>query len=184
MASSSPLVQALARGITTWNAAHPSNLQVDPTAELAVAGQEGLSGGIGDGGHAFGPNQLNNAGGVLTGKFAGQTPGQINQWAWSPAGINYALGGVAHAAGGLTGPAAVRAIVSNFERPADPTGEISRALAAYGLPASGGTVPAGGYAAAPAGGKGLTEPLPAVRGGPAGLSAPALSAIVKYLLAK
>ena len=39
---------------------------LDPDAVMRVAAGEGLGGGIGDAGHAFGPFQLNNAGGVIT----------------------------------------------------------------------------------------------------------------------
>ena len=131
----------LLQQVALWNAKHPAQ-QIDPAAELAVARQEGLSGGIGDGGHAFGPNQLNNSGGVITGKFSGMTPAQINAWAWSPAGIQYALAGIAKVAGGLKGQAAVTNIVSRFERPANIPRETANALAALGLPApSGGTLP-------------------------------------------
>ncbi len=111
-------------------------LGLDPRAVLAVAAQEGLGGGIGDSGHAFGPWQLNNAGGVITGKFQGQSPEQINQWAWSPQGIDYALGGIARVASGLTGAQAVNAIVNKFERPAAPGPEVSRALDVLGVPQS------------------------------------------------
>lgn len=123
--AASPLLQAL-------NAALVHYPQLDHKAVLAVAAQEGLGGGIGDGGHAFGPFQLNNAGGVITGQFAGQTPEQINKWAWSPAGINYALGRIASVANGLHGQAAVSNIVSRFERPANIPREIAGATAAYG----------------------------------------------------
>ena len=105
---------------------------LDPQAVLAVASQEGLSGRVGDGGHAFGPFQLNDAGGVLTGKFPQWTPQQRQQWASSPAGIGYALDGIAKAARGLHGQQAVSAIVSRFERPANPGREIAGANAAYG----------------------------------------------------
>lgn len=142
-------------------AVHP---ELDPQAALAVASAEGLSGGIGDGGHAFGPFQLNNAGGVITGKFPGWSPTQINAWAWSPAGIDYALSGISHVAAGLRGGQAVSNIVSRFERPADPAGEIQRAIAAYGGHISGGQVPAGytgaaGYTAGgSSGAAGATQP--------------------------
>jgi cell wall-associated NlpC family hydrolase len=129
-------------------------LGLDPRAVLAIAGHEGLSGGIGDGGHAFGPFQENNAGGVLTGKFQGQTPQQINQWAWSNQGIDSALGQIAGVARGLKGEQAIRAITTRFERPANPGAEISDALAHYGqsgqvglssapAKAGGGVVPPG-----------------------------------------
>lgn len=111
---------------------------LDPQAVLAIAGHEGIGGGIGDGGHAFGPWQLNNAGGVLTGKFAGQNAQQINQWAWSPAGINYALDGIQKVAGGLKGRAAIDAITTRFERPANPGAEIADAWAHYGAGSSNG----------------------------------------------
>lgn len=102
---------------------------LDPQAVLQVASSEGLSGGIGDGGHAYGPFQLNNSGGVITGTHPGRNSQQIQSWAWSPAGIDFALSRIAKVAKGKTGADAVRAIVTQFERPADPQGEIARALA-------------------------------------------------------
>lgn len=105
---------------------------LDPNAVLAVSSTEGLSGGIGDGGHAFGPFQLNNAGGVLTGMFAGQSPEQIQAWASSPAGIDWGLSHIAKVARGLHGQQAINAIVTQFERPANIPHEIAGATAAYG----------------------------------------------------
>lgn len=134
---------------------------LDPAAVLAVASQEGLSGRIGDGGHAFGPFQLNDAGGVLTGKFPNLTPQQRQQWASSPAGINYALDGIAQVARGQRGQQAVNAIVTRFERPANPGREIAGANAAYGSYA-------GGYTAPPV----PSPSTPAANGGIPGLSAP------------
>lgn len=110
---------------------------LDPQAVLRVASAEGLSGGIGDGGHAFGPFQLNDAGGVLTNHPASH---HSNQWAWSNQGINYALDHIAQVARGMHGAQAVRAIVTRFERPADPQGEIARALAAHVPGGSGGAM--------------------------------------------
>lgn len=101
---------------------------LDPAAVLAIASHEGLSGGIGDGGHAFGPFQMNNAGGVLTNAPASH---QNNQWAWSKQGINYALSGMEHVAAGLHGRAAINAIARRYERPADPGSEVRDALSAY-----------------------------------------------------
>lgn len=98
---------------------------LDPRAVLADARGEGLSGGVGDGGHAFGPFQMNNAGGVLTNAPLSH---QNNKWAWSNQGINYALRNMAKVAGGLHGEAAVRAIVTRYERPADIQGAISTRL--------------------------------------------------------
>jgi cell wall-associated NlpC family hydrolase len=134
--------------IATWNASHPRQ-QIDPQAALAVSTHEGLSGGIGDGGHAFGPFQLNDAGGVVTGKLHG-SPGQRNAWAWTPAGIDYALSGIAHAASNLHGAQAVNAIVTRFERPADPSTEVNRSLATLGLPAASSTGYQGATGSAPA----------------------------------
>lgn len=134
---------------------------LDLNALLAIAGHEGASGGIGDGNHAFGAFQLNDAGGVLTGKLPGMTPQQKNAWAWSPKGINYALDGIAKSSAGLRGPAAVRSIATNFERPANVGAEISDALAHYGgsqntaapsfagAPSSSPSAGAGGAAVSP-----------------------------------
>jgi hypothetical protein len=55
----------------------------------------------------------------------------VQQWAWSPEGVNYALDRMG-AAKGLRGQAAIKAIVTQFERPANPEAEIAGALAAYG----------------------------------------------------
>jgi hypothetical protein len=104
---------------------------VDPRAALAVARQEGLSGAIGDQGTSFGPFQLHYGGAFPTSAPRG-SPEESQAWAMSPAGINYALGGIGKVAGGLTGPAAVNAIVNRFERPADPATEAAKARAAYG----------------------------------------------------
>ena len=97
---------------------------LDPMAVLAVAQQEGLGGGIGDSGTSFGPFQL-HVGGALP-------RGRGNQWANSPEGINYALDRIASVAKGKHGAAAINAIVTQFERPANPGREASRALASYG----------------------------------------------------
>lgn len=131
---------------------------LDPQAVAAVGGMEGYSGRVGDGGHAFGPWQLNNAGGVITGQFQGQTPDQINKWAWSPTGINYALDRIQKVATGLHGQAAINAIVNQFERPANPGKEIAGALAAYSRGGSPSTY----------------TPAPAVGGVPAGVSGPVM----------
>lgn len=128
---------------------------LDPDAVIAVASAEGLSGGVGDGGHAFGPFQLNDAGGVLTNAPAEH---HNNEWAWSDEGIGFALDHIARVAGGLKGPQAIEAIVTRFERPQDPQSEIQRANAAYGSKISGSytggytpTSAPGGLAAAPSG---------------------------------
>lgn len=129
--------------LTSLLAQHPN---LDPQAVLAVARQEGLGGGIGDKGTSFGPFQLHYGGAYPSGSAPTGSPAASQAWAWSPAGINYALGQIGGVAGGLKGPAAVRAIVTGFERPADPSSEIQGALGAYGqgVPSSGGaSVPMG-----------------------------------------
>ena len=103
---------------------------LDPQAVLAVAEQEGLGGGIGDRGTSFGPFQLHYGGAYPSSAPRGAAASQA--WAWSPEGVNYALNQIQGVAGGLSGPAAVSAIVSRFERPADPGSEIQGALSSYG----------------------------------------------------
>lgn len=152
-----PRVATLQGRIAEYNRRHP-NKSIDPQAALAVANQEGLSGRIGDGGHAFGDFQLNDAGGVLTHKFDGWTPERKQQWASSPQGIDFALGGIGGVAGGQRGEAAVRSIVSKFERPADIPGEIARALA--GLGGAGAVPPSPAPAAASSLSTALTAQAP------------------------
>lgn len=133
-------------------------LGLDPEAVLAIAGHEGLSGGIGDGGHAFGPFQENDAGGVLTGKTNGRTPQQMNAWAWSHEGIDSALGQIAGVARGLKGRAAIEAIATKFERPQNPGAEISDAMAHYGHYGAGS-------ASAAVGPQGASAPPPGINAG-------------------
>lgn len=105
-------------------------LGLDPKAVLAIAGHEGLGGGIGDNGTSFGPFQLHQ-GGALPRSIP---LNQAQQWAWSPAGINYAEQAMVRAgAGGKTGLDAISAISRNFERPANPAAEIADAASRYGL---------------------------------------------------
>lgn len=109
-------------------------LGLDPRAVHSVASVEGLSGAVGDAGTSFGPFQL-HVGGALP-------SGRGRSWAESRAGIDYALNQIAGVAKGLQGQAAINAIVRRFERPADPTGEVARAWAAYGsAPAAGPAAP-------------------------------------------
>lgn len=100
---------------------------LDPQAILSVARQEGLSGGIGDAGTSFGPFQLH-----VGGAFPSGIQGNRQAWAWSPAGISYALNRIQSVASGLRGGAAVNAIVRRFERPANPNAEVAGALASLG----------------------------------------------------
>ena len=118
---------------------------VDVQAADAVFGMEGLSGGIGDQGHAFGPGQFNDAGGVWTGRYQGATPQQKNQLAWSPAGLAELADRVARVAAGQHGAQAVQSIVTRFERPANPGREIAGALGrSTGAPAGSAAADLGG----------------------------------------
>ena len=100
---------------------------IDPAAAVAVAGVEGGVGygAVGDSGTSFGPFQLHVGGALPQGKDA--------SWANSPAGLEYAIRKMAeNGAGGLTGQAAVNAIVRNFENPKNPDAEVARAYQGYG----------------------------------------------------
>jgi len=108
--------------------------QLDPNAVIAVAIQEGISGHVGDNGTSFGPWQLHQGGAYPS--SAPQGADSANRWAWSPAGVDYALGRMQQVAGGLKGRQAVKAIVYRFERPADPAKEYQAAVQA--LPESDG----------------------------------------------
>ena len=114
--------------------------QLDANAVVAVAIQEGISGKVGDNGTSFGPFQLHQGGAYPA--SAPQTPDAANSWAWSPAGVDYALGRMQTVAGGLKGKQAVKAIVYRFERPQNPAAEYAAAVQA--LPASDGGPSGGG----------------------------------------
>lgn len=119
---------------------------IDPRAALAVASVEGgiKWGAVGDQGSSYGPFQLHRGGALGSHSAA---------WANSPAGIEYALRSMARSgAKGLSGRAAIEAIVRNFERPAAPGAEIQRALSAYGA------VPAGSAGQAPSMGGAISTP--------------------------
>jgi hypothetical protein len=109
-----------------------ARLDLDPLAVMAVALSEGglTYGAVGDNGTSFGPFQLHVGGALPRGRDAA--------WANSLDGLQYALRKIARAAKGLTGRAAIEAIVRKFERPADPDSEIQRALGYYERLQSGG----------------------------------------------
>jgi len=119
---------------------------LDPDAVIAVArGEGGLvnrQGDVGDlaGGGSYGPFQLYTQG-ALPKRYRGN-PKAADAWAWSPAGIDYALRKMKESgAGGLTGPRAVETIIRKFERPANPDSSVRNALSRYGkmpLPKSQG----------------------------------------------
>jgi hypothetical protein len=102
---------------------------VDALAALSVASTEGLAGGIGDGGTSFGPFQLHQGGGYPA--SAPQDQAGAQQWAWSKEGIDYAVDHIAGVSANLRGYPAVAAIVTRFERPANPAAEVSAAWGKY-----------------------------------------------------
>jgi len=110
-------------------------LGLDPAAVLAVArGEGGLvnrpgTQDIGDlaGGGSYGPFQM-YAQGALPKRLRGNRAA-ADAWAWSPAGIQYALTQISKVARGRKGRDAVVNIIRRFERPADPGSSIQAALA-------------------------------------------------------
>lgn len=127
--------------VADWIVALAPRYGLDPRAALAVAMQEGLSGKVGDAGTSFGPFQLHQKYGRYP-SWAPQDPQAAQAWASSPAGIAYALQGMAQYAQGLTGNPAIDAIVRRFEIPAKElvAGEIAAAQRAYAtMPASAAT---------------------------------------------
>jgi len=133
---------------------------LDPAAVLAVASMEGLSGGVGDGVHAFGPFQENDAGGVLTNR-----PGNHRRFAESRKGIDFALDAMVPIAKGLKGEHAINAIVTHYERPANPGKEIAGAsarLGEFGQPTgtSGASIPPVPGADTPSGALGMDIAAP------------------------
>lgn len=109
-----------------------AQMGLDVSVLRANFAHEGLSGGIGDGGHAFGPGQMNDAGGVLTGKLpAGWSAKRKNQWAWSKQGIDYLLRGIKSKVGNARGAEAMRRLVYEYERPADMEGAYRERLATW-----------------------------------------------------
>lgn len=114
MASEQQLITQLAR-----------KYGVDPRAALAIASVEGgFHGAVGDHGTSGGPFQLHVGGALPRGRSV--------QWANSPQGIEYAMRKIASVAHGLHGRAAVSAISSRFERPANIPAEIAKAMSRYG----------------------------------------------------
>lgn len=112
---------------------HCANFDVDGLAMAANAINEGLSGAVGDQGHAFGPWQIWAEDGRLP-QFSGlplYSP-MVQGWTWTDNGIEYAVrSAVAGGARGLRGHAAVHAIVYGFELPADKSGAYATRVATY-----------------------------------------------------
>ena len=106
-------------------------LNIDPAAVLAVAQSEGgFSGAVGDQGTSFGPFQLHQ-GGKLPASVQAQGLTAEKAFGNSPAGINYALQGIAGVATGTTGTDTVSKIVTNFEQPLNPGAEVQTASGYY-----------------------------------------------------
>jgi hypothetical protein len=108
---------------------------IDPLACLANVLHEGAGGGIGDNGTAFGPGQIHALDGRLP-QFdqAAKNSPVVNAWAWSKNGIDYMVRSMASgkpSAKGLTGHAAVAAIVYGFEKPGDEAGAYLIRAAEY-----------------------------------------------------
>jgi hypothetical protein len=101
---------------------------LDPAAVLSAARVEGWSGRIGDGGLAYGPWQDHMTEFQNRGPWygSGKNNQTVNTWAWTPAGIDQAMTEMA-AAGvkGLSGLAAVHAMIFGFERSSDMPGEYN-----------------------------------------------------------
>jgi hypothetical protein len=118
--------------------AYSHQLRLDPYAVAAVSIAEGGGrfGAVGDGGTSYGPFQLHRGGALPANEDAA--------WANSPAGVKYAMTRMAvSGAAGLRGLAAIRSIVTRFERPAAPGPEVQRSLGTYqGWSGSGGSLPA------------------------------------------
>lgn len=112
-----------------------SDFGIDGLAVVANALHEGASGGIGDGGHSYGPFQLATFGALPEPyRSRGANNAITNGWAWSENGIRYAVRQMATSrpsARGLRGHAAVYAIVYGFERPADKAGAYRTRAAEY-----------------------------------------------------
>jgi len=131
--------------VVAYVGANAGRFGLDPAAVLAVANQEGLNTTPGStwglanegGSFNFGPPSWNSG---WPGNPAAGTPivqahgSEAASWAWTPAGLDYWLQKVSEAgASGMTSYAAIRQIVTGFERPrADLVqGEINKALRDY-----------------------------------------------------
>jgi hypothetical protein len=107
--------------------------RVDPLAAFASAVDLGIDGVMGYSGTTYGPWELSSRWPPIL-KLTGGRPYVLdaNDWAWSDAGISYAVIEMAKTgARGLTGHAAVTHIVTYFEKPADLANEIATRLATY-----------------------------------------------------
>jgi hypothetical protein len=131
------------QGVIAYVGQNAARFGLDPAAVLSVANHEGLNTAPGsswtlkgEGNISFGPPSW--YGGTPSNPAAG-TPILAMQgsnapaWSWTPAGLDYWLQQVAKSASGLSGRAAISAIVNGFERPREDlaAGEINNASADY-----------------------------------------------------
>lgn len=142
-------------------------LGLDAGAVLAVAASEGVTLPATPGDKnangvptSFGPWQM-HIGGKLPQNIAAQGPVYAQGWANSPAGIDYALQGIAKVAQGQTGYAAVHTIVTQFEQPRSDlvAGEVTRSYQRYlqgGKPAPASGTQGGSSSGSGTGGPGWT----------------------------
>lgn len=161
-----------------------SDYGVDTLAAVANALHEGPGGTVGDGGIAYGPFQdhLQVAGRPFANVGTKYDP-VVNAWAWSDNGIRYCVRSMVNgkpSAKGLTGHAAVYAIVYGFEKPGDEAGayklraaeydhlkSLGKDWAAYAAPKLAGPVTGGAVDTKPITGS-APAPAPSV---PAGVNA-------------
>jgi hypothetical protein len=110
-------------------------LGLDARAVIAdVMGEGGFQGAVGDVslGGSYGPFQLFRGGAGAAAISRGYTtPSGLKTWANTPAGIDYALRGIAAVAKGQTGATAIHNIVYKFEKPANPSAEVTRDIGYY-----------------------------------------------------
>lgn len=111
------------------------DFDIDLLACMANVLNEGAGGGMGDGGHAYGPTQ-NHLTDFAERPFYGKGAynDAVNAWAWSENGIRYQVRGMAvgsPSARRLHGHAAVYAIVYGYERPGDRSGAYRTRAATY-----------------------------------------------------
>lgn len=141
---------------------------LDPLAVLSVAHAEGgltPAPGVydpdthGAAGWSYGPFQMRSPGALPIESSGATGPGAA--FAWSQQGIDYAVDQIATVAKGARGVTAIDRIVGRFEQPANPAGDLSRALPFYQtlagirppiVDASGNVTPGGVSAVAAAGG--------------------------------
>lgn len=127
-------------GVIQYVGENAAKYGLDPAAVLSVANHEGLNTApgstwnlSGEGGFNFGPPSWYTGAGAAGATILGQHGQSSASWSWTPAGLDYWLQQVSAAASGLSGTAAIAAIVHKFERPKESlaAGEITNASNDY-----------------------------------------------------